>query len=177
VAVAHRVYAEALLAAAKEGNALARVREDFGDFVEAVEESDELRDFLRNPQIEPGVKRRALESLLEGADERFLNFARLLAEKNRVGELAQIHREFERLIAAEQRVLELELTTAVELSDEEAQKIVGEIEKAAGRKVDATRLVDPSLIGGLVLQAGSMRLDASIRGRFDQLREELTARS
>jgi F-type H+-transporting ATPase subunit delta len=177
VAVAHRVYAEALLAAAKEADALDRVREDFGDFVEAVEESDELRDFLRNPQIEPGVKRRALESLLEGADERFLNFARLLAEKNRVGELAQIHREFERLIAAEQRVLELELTTAVELSDEEAQKIVGEIEKAAGRKVDATRLVDPSLIGGLVLQAGSMRLDASIRGRFDQLREELTARS
>jgi F-type H+-transporting ATPase subunit delta len=177
VAVAHRVYAEALLAAAKEADALDRVREDFGDFVEAVEESDELRDFLRNPQIEPGVKRRALESLLEGADERFLNFARLLAEKNRVGELAQIYREFERLIAAEQRVLELELTTAVELSDEEAQKIVGEIEKAAGRKVDATRLVDPSLIGGLVLQAGSVRLDASVRGRLGQLREELTSPS
>jgi F-type H+-transporting ATPase subunit delta len=177
VAVAHRVYAEALLAAAKEGNALARVREDFGDFVEAVEESDELHDFLRNPQIEPGVKRRALEGLLESADERFLNFARLLAEKNRVGELAQIYREFERLIAAEQRVLALELTTAVELTDEEAEKIVGEIEKAAGRKVDATRLVDPTLIGGLVLQAGSMRLDASVRGRLDQLREGLTARS
>jgi F-type H+-transporting ATPase subunit delta len=177
VAVAHRVYAEALLAAAKEADALDRAREDFGDFVEAVEESDELRDFLRNPQIEPGVKRRALEGLLEGADERFLNFARLLAEKNRVGQLAQIYREFERLIAAEQRVLELELTTAVELSDEEAQKIVGEIEKAAGRKVDATRLVDPSLIGGLVLQAGSVRLDASVRGRLGQLREELTSPS
>jgi len=177
VAVAHRVYAEALLAAAKEADALDRVREDFGDFVEAVEQSDELRDFLRNPQIEPGVKRGALEGLLEGADERFLNFARLLAEKNRVGELAQIYREFERLIAAEQRVLELELTTAVELSDEEAQKIVGEIEKAAGRKVDATRLVDSSLIGGLVLQAGSVRLDASVRGRLGQLREELTSPS
>jgi F-type H+-transporting ATPase subunit delta len=91
--------------------------------------------------------------------------------------VADIQREFERLVAAEERVLELELTTALELSDEEAQKIVGEIEKAAGRKVEARRAVDPSLIGGLVVQAGSIRLDASVRGRLNQLREELTARS
>lgn len=174
MAVAHRVYAEALLAAAKEADALGSVRKDLGEFVAAVEESEQLRNFLRNPQVAPGVKRRALESLLEGGDERFLNFARLLAEKNRIGEVADVLREFERLIAAEERVLELELTTAVELSDEEAQKIVGEIEKSAGRKVEATRLVDPSLIGGLVVQAGSLRLDASVRGRLNQLREELT---
>jgi len=174
VAVAHRVYAEALLAAAKEADALARVREDFGDFVAAVEESGQLRNFLRNPQIEPGVKRRALESLLDDGDERFVNFARLLAEKNRIAEVVDIQREFERLVATEARVLELELTTAIELSDDEARKIVNEIEKAAGRKVEATRLVDPSLIGGLVVQAGSIRLDASVRGRLNQLREELT---
>jgi F-type H+-transporting ATPase subunit delta len=177
VAVAHRVYAEALLGAAQEGNALDRIREEFGDFVAAIETSDELRDFLRNPQIEPGVKRRALESLLEGADERFFNFVRVLAEKNRIAEAAEVHREFERLIAAEERVLELELTTAVELSDDDAAKIVGEIEKAAGRKVEAKRAVDPSLIGGLIVQAGSVRLDASVRGRLNQLREELTTRS
>jgi F-type H+-transporting ATPase subunit delta len=174
VAVAHRVYAEALLAAAMEADALARVREDFSDFVAAVEESEQLRNFLRNPQIAPGVKRRALESLLEGGDERFLNFARLLAEKNRIGEVVDVQREFERLVAAEEHILELELTTAIELSEEEAQKILGQIETSAGRKVEATRLVDPSLIGGLVLQAGSVRLDASVRGRLDQLREELT---
>ena len=174
MAVAHRVYAEALLAAAKEADALARVREDFGDFVAAVEESQQLRNFLRNPQIEPGVKRRALESLLDGGDERFVNFARLLAEKNRIAQVVEIQREFERLVAAEERVLELELTTAIELSDAEARKIVDEIEKSAGRRVEATRLVDPSLIGGLVVQAGSIRLDASVRGRLNQLREELT---
>jgi F-type H+-transporting ATPase subunit delta len=174
VAVAHRVYAEALLAAAKEADVLAGVREDFGDFVAAVEESQQLRNFLRNPQIEPGVKRRALESLLDGGDERFVNFARLLAEKNRIAQVVEIQREFERLVAAEERVLELELTTAIELSDEDGRKIVDEIEKSAGRKVEATRVVDPSLIGGLVVQAGSIRLDASVRGRLNQLREELT---
>ena len=174
MAVAHRVYAEALLEAAKEADALERVREEFADFVAAIETSEELRDFLRNPQIEPGVKRRVVESLLEGGDERFTNFARLLAEKNRIADAAEMQREFERLIAAEERVLELELTTAVELTDEEAAKILGEIEHAAGRKVEANRTVDAELIGGLVLQAGSVRLDASVRGRLEQLREQLT---
>jgi F-type H+-transporting ATPase subunit delta len=174
VAVVQRVYAEALLAAAKEADALARVREEFADFVAAVEASDELRDFLRNPQIEPGVKRRVVESLLEGGDERFANFARLLAEKNRIADAAEMQREFERLIAAEERVLELELTTAVELTDEEAAKILGVIERSAGRRVEANRTVDAELIGGLVLQAGSVRLDASVRGRLEQLREQLT---
>jgi F-type H+-transporting ATPase subunit delta len=177
LAVAHRVYAEALLAAAKEADALARVREDFAGFVAAVEASDDLRDFLRNPQIEPGVKRRMLETLLEGSDERFVNFVRLLAEKNRIAAAAEMHREFERLIAEEERVLELDLTTAIELTDDEADRIVGEIQQAAGRKVEATRAVDPELIGGLILQAGSVRLDASVRGRLEQLREELTSQT
>jgi F0F1-type ATP synthase delta subunit len=52
---------------------------------------------------------------------------------------------------------------------------VEQIEKASGRKVVASRTVDLDLIGGLVVQAGSVRLDASVRGRLDQLREELTA--
>ena len=51
--------------------------------------------------------------------------------------------------------------------------MVEQIEKASGRKVEATRVVDPDLIGGLVLQAGSMRLDSSVRGRLDRLRHEL----
>ena len=177
MAVAHRVYAEALLGAAKEADALARVREDFADFVGSVEASDELRDFLRNPQIEPGVKRRVLETLLEGSDGRFVNFVRLLAEKNRIAAAAEVQREFERLIAVEERVLELELTTAIELTDDEAERIVGEIQQAAGRKVEAIRAVDPELIGGLILQAGSVRLDASVRGRLEQLREELTTQA
>ena len=101
----------------------------------------------------------------------------LLAEKGRLAEVADIQGELERLIALAERVLELELTTAVELSDEEAAKVVGQIEQAAGRKVEATRSVDPELIGGIVIQAGSQRLDASVRGRLDQLRQELTARS
>jgi F-type H+-transporting ATPase subunit delta len=177
VAVAHRVYAEALLEAARDQNRVDQVREQLADFVAAIEASDELRSLLRNPQIEPHVKRDALEAALGEADPLVRNFLLLLAEKGRIAEVEEIQAEFERLIALAERVLELELTTAVELSDEEAAKVVGQIEQAAGRKVEATRSVDPDLIGGIVIQAGSQRLDASVRGRLDQLRQELTARS
>jgi F-type H+-transporting ATPase subunit delta len=54
---------------------------------------------------------------------------------------------------------------------------VKQIEQASGRSVVATRSVDPDLIGGIVIQAGSQRLDASVRGRLNALRQELTARS
>ncbi len=177
MAVAHRVYAEALLEAAQEQGRVDQVRGELGEFVAAVDSSPELRSLLRNPQIEPHVKRDALAAALVEADPLVRNVLRLLAEKGRIGEVGEIHAELERLIARAERVLELELTTAVELSDDEAAKVVGQIEQAAGRKVEATRSVDPDLIGGIVIQAGSQRLDASVRGRLDQLRQELTARS
>jgi F-type H+-transporting ATPase subunit delta len=174
VAVAHRVYAEALLVAADDKGRLDHVREEFDEFTAALEGSEELRRFLQNPQIEAGTKRAALEDLLGGADEIFLNFVRLLADKDRIGDVTGIHHEWTRLLARRERVLELELTTAVELSEEEADRVVKQIEEASGRRVVAERTVDPSLIGGLVVQAGSLRLDASVRGRLEQLREELT---
>jgi F-type H+-transporting ATPase subunit delta len=174
MAVAHRVYAEALLEAAKEKGRLDHVREEFDDFVGALAESDELRRFLANPQIESETKGAALGDLLTDSDETFVNFLRLLAEKDRIAEVPAVYEEWTRLLAREERVLELELTTAIELSDEEAARVVEQIEAASGRRVVATRTVDRDLIGGLVVQAGSRRLDASVRGRLAQLREELT---
>jgi ATP synthase F1 delta subunit len=176
MAVAHRIYAEALLEAARERGDLDTVRDEFDAFAGALEASPELAELLRNPQIEPDTKRDALEAALAGASETFRNFVRLVAEKGRAPELEDIHVEWQRLLAAEERVLELELTTAVELTDDEAAAIVAKIEQAAGRTVEATRSVDPELIGGLVLQAGSLRLDGSVRGRLNSLRDELLAR-
>jgi len=149
------------------------VHEALGDFAAALVESPELRAVLRNPQLEPSAKAAILDDLAGDEEPLFANFLRLVAEKGRAGEIAEIAAEFERLMAKEQRRLTVELTTARELSDEEAQEIVAQIEKAAGRKVEATRQVDPGLVGGIVLQAGSYRVDASVRGRLERLRQEL----
>jgi F-type H+-transporting ATPase subunit delta len=171
------MYARALYEAAKDRARVQQVREELNDFVEIERQVPELRELLRNPQLEHHVKAAALEELLAGEEELIRNFLMLLAEKGRAGEVEQIAREFEKLVAAEEGILDVEMTTAVELSDAEAQDVIGQIEQASGRKVEATRSVDPDLIGGLVLQAGSMRLDASVRGRLDRLRRDLVQRS
>ena len=176
MAVAHRIYAEALLEAARDKGELEQVRDEFDGFAAALEASDELADLLRNPQIDRAAKRDVLDSVLGEASDSFRNFVRLVAEKGRIGELQEIHEEWQRLLAAAERVLELELTTAVPLTDEDAREIVAQIERSAGRTVEATRRVDPSLIGGLVLQVGSMRVDASVRGRLQRLRQEIAKR-
>jgi F-type H+-transporting ATPase subunit delta len=177
VAVAHRMYARALYEAAKEKGRLDAVREELADFVEAQRQVPELRQLLRNPQLDHRVKASALEELLGGDEVLVRNFLLLLTEKNRAGEIDEIAREFERLVAVEEGILDVEVTTAVDLSDDEAREVFEQIEKASGRKVEVTRRVDPDLIGGIVLQAGSMRLDASVRGRLDRLRRELAQRS
>ena len=152
------------------------MHEALTDFAAAIEQSPELAAVLRNPQIESHVKARILADLAGDEEPLFKNFLLLVAEKGRAGEIEDIAREFERLVAREERRLTVELTTARELSDEEADAIVAQIEQAAGRKVEATRSVDPDLVGGIVLQAGSFRVDASIRGRLERLRQELVRR-
>jgi len=173
LAVAHRIYADALFGAAKDSGRLAEVREALADFAAAVEESPELSSVLRNPQLESRAKAAILADLVGGEEPLFANFLQLVAEKGRAGELDEIAREFERLMAREDRRLSVELTTARELSDDEAAAILRQIEQAAGRKVEGTRTVDPGLVGGIVLQAGSLRVDASVRGRLERLRHEL----
>jgi F-type H+-transporting ATPase subunit delta len=149
------------------------VHEALTDFATAIAETPELRSVLRNPQLDPAAKAGILADLAGDDEPLFKNFLLLVAEKGRAGELDDIAQEFERLMAREERRLTVELTTARELSDDEARAIVGQIEQAAGRTVEATRSVDPDLVGGIVLQAGSYRVDASVRGRLERLRQTL----
>jgi F-type H+-transporting ATPase subunit delta len=152
------------------------VHADLAKLRDAIAGSDELGAVLENPEVDSRVKADVLARIAEGSDERVINFVRLLAEKGRAAQLAGIADELDALVAAEERILDVELTTAHELSEAEFGRILGRIEEASGRKVQGSRTVDADLIGGLVLQAGSMRVDASVRGRLERLRNELTTR-
>jgi len=149
------------------------VGEELSDLAQALEDVPELTALLQNPEIEPHMKADVLDKVLGGADELVRNFVRLVVEKGRGGEIREIAAEFETLLAADEGVLDVELTTAHELSDADFDRIRTDIEQKSGRKVQASRTVDPDLIGGIVLQAGSMRLDASVRGRLERLRQQL----
>jgi len=176
MAVAERLYARALFQAAEEQGRLEAVHRDLSEFADAVAGSPELTAFLANPQVEPAAKVGGLEELSDGADTLVHNFLRLVAEKGRAGEILGMRDELQALVDRAQGRVAVELTTAFELSDDEAASIVAQIEQASGRTVEASRRVDPELVGGMILQAGSLRVDASVRGRLERLRHELVTR-
>ncbi len=177
MAVSQRMYARSLFQAAQGQGKVDVVHQELGDFATAIATVPELRSLLQNPELDPQAKASVLDEILGDADELVHNFILLVAEKGRATEIEEIYRELDALVAAEQGRLNVELTTAFELSDEEADSILKKIEAASGRSVEATRRVDPGLIGGIVLQAGSLRVDASVRGRLTRLRQELVTRS
>jgi F-type H+-transporting ATPase subunit delta len=176
MAVAHRMYARALYEAAREQDRVDVARDQVAELASALEATPELEAFLANPQLDPGAKASVLEEVTTGADPIVRNFVRVVASKGRAGQLRTIAEEFEAIVDREQGRLKVELTTAYELGDDEAGSIVARIEQASGRTVEATRSVDPALIGGMILQAGSLRVDASVRGRLARLRRELVQR-
>ncbi len=177
MAIAHRMYARALYEAARDQDRVDVVRSQLAELAEALETTPELEAFLSNPQLDPGAKASVLDEVTSEGDPILRNFVRVVASKGRAGQLRQIAEEFEAIVDREQGRLTVELTTAYELDDAETAAIIRQVEQASGRTVEATRKVDPDLIGGLILQAGSLRVDASVRGRLNRLRRELVSRT
>jgi F-type H+-transporting ATPase subunit delta len=169
------VYSRALFDVAREHDILDRMREELNEFVEALEDEDnrELRLFFYSPYFSSGEKRDAVEKVVDGADERFVNFLKLLAERHRLPVLPRIRRRFEELWAEENQLLPVNVTAAVELDDELVKGIGKRIEEQTGRKVELSSNVDPDVLGGLVLRVGNMVLDASVRNRLERIRKQV----
>jgi F-type H+-transporting ATPase subunit delta len=169
------VYARALFEVAKEHDALDRVHDELGEFTEALNESRDLQVFFFSPYFSSQEKKEGIRKLVEGADERFLNFLELLAERHRMPVLFRIRRSFDSLWAEENRLLPVSVTSAVELDERLVESIGERIKEQTGRKIELSSNVDPDVLGGLVLQVGNMVLDASVRSRLERLRKQVAA--
>ena len=176
MSVADRTYARALYNAALDAGKVKEVQGELGTVAAAMAELPQLRSVVGNPQLDAGSKAAVLEAAVGEPSKLTSNFLRLVAEKGRAGSIEGIDAEYDRIVARAEGQLTVELTTAYELSDEDATEIVQRIERASGRHVDAVRKVDPDLIGGIVLQAGSLRADASVRGRLERMKQDLLTR-
>ena len=176
MSVADRTYARALYNAALDADKVKDVQAEVGAVATAMAELPELRSVVGNPQLGAPAKAAVLEAAVGEPSELTSNFLRLVADKGRAGSIEGIHAEYERIVARAEGQLTVELTTAYELSDKDATAIVQRIERASGRRVEAVRKVNPELIGGIVLQAGTLRADASIRGRLERMQQDLLTR-
>lgn len=168
-----RVYAAALLEAARDAGSVERAGKDLKAFAGALDASPPLRAVLFDPQVEASAKQRVLAALTEGADPLVANTLGLLLDKGRQAAIADVCHEYEELAAEEARVVAIEVTSAVELTPEAEESIARRVEEATGKRPQLEKRVDAAIIGGLVLRVGDVIIDGSVRSRLHQLRERL----
>ncbi len=167
------VYARALFQAAKENDVLDRVHEELGQFAEALAEDRNLQVFLFSPYFSSDEKKDGVRRIVTDADERFLNFLELLAERHRMPALFRIRRIFDSLWAEENKLLPVTVISAVELDEGLVNSIGDRIAEQTGREVELSSKVDPDVLGGLQVRVGNLVLDATVRNRLEQLRKQV----
>ena len=168
-----RVYAEALFESAEEKDKLDDIREQLAEFADAVRDDRDLQQFLFSPYFSTQEKVDGLENAISGADEEFVNFLELLAEKHRMPAIFRIRNKFEELYAEATKRLEVNVTSAIELDESVVKQVGKEIEKQTGRTVELSSTVDEDVLGGLVLRVGNVVLDASLRNKLEKMRREI----
>jgi len=170
--VAH-AYAAALFEVGKEKGRLDPLRDQLGQFAEALDRDRDLQVFFFSPYFSSAEKTAGAKRAIVGADPEFLNFLELLIEKGRMPEIFRVRREFEELWKHENRRIDVTVTSAVELDPGVVGKIGEEIQRQTGQEVELASRVDEDILGGVVLQVGNMVLDASIRSRLEKLRKSV----
>lgn len=167
-------YAEALYEAAVDADAVPQVAADVEAFADAVQESDDLRLALENPEIDSRAKASVLKAVDADANPLVQNFLQVLVERGRIAEFLEIAEAFRERVARAEARLDVEAVTAIPLPDDLRERIVERLQAKTNATIELTESVDPDVVGGLVLRVGEVVVDGSVRNRIEELRRELS---
>jgi F-type H+-transporting ATPase subunit delta len=168
------VYARSLFEVAKDQDKLDAVREQLGAFADALDETRELQVFFFSPYFSTQEKEDGLERAVSDADPVVMNFLKLLIEKHRMPTIFRARANFDRLWEEENRLLPVQITSAVELDEGTVSQLGDRIREQTGRTVELSARVEPDILGGIVVQVGNSVLDASVRTRLERLRRQVS---
>jgi F-type H+-transporting ATPase subunit delta len=168
-----RPYANAVFDLAKSSGDLDRWSRML-NFLALASEAPKVRQMFDSPDLPAEAKARKLAEICgEELDQRGRNLVGLLAQNKRLNVIPELREQFEARKAEAERVLDVEVVTAYELSQEQTDKLRQALASRFDREVQLTGRVDPAVIGGAVIRAGDTVIDASLRGRLDKLAESL----
>ena len=169
-----RGYASAIFRIAEAEGVLDRVADELFRFAKAVEQNHELRTALTDLAIPAERKDAVIEELLgEKSSPHTRNIAALLVAQDRARDLSEIATAAAELAAESREKVLAEVRTAIELDDETRQKLADALSRATGKQVDVKVLLDPTVVGGFYAKVGDEVIDATVRRRLQELREQL----
>jgi len=174
--ITSRRYASALLSAAEEGNFLQQIVEELQVIKVVLEHSRDLVQALRSPLVKGDKNIHILEDIFKDSiGEKLFIFLKLVARKKRAGLLPEIIDEFQVLLDEKRGIINVEITSAVKLSDEQSNELVKRLEVYTGKKIRASIAINESLIGGVSVKIGDTIFDGSISHQLQRFRQALTA--
>jgi F-type H+-transporting ATPase subunit delta len=168
-----QVYSRSLFEVAQERGIAEVVREQLGQFADALHENRDLAVFFFSPYFSTAEKKDGLRRAVEGADPVFGNFLEALIERHRMPAIFRIRARYDKLWDEANKLLPVQVTSAVALEQSTVQSIGDRIGSQTGQRVQLSASVDPDILGGIVLRVGNLILDASIRNRLNQLRKQV----
>jgi len=168
-----RVYADALYSAASDAGRTREVDADLKGLLTDLAENRPLLLALANPAIPREAKKRVMRKLLDGSDPLVRNTTLVLTDHGRLPLVADTAYAYAELVAAEDRILTVDVTTAVVLDDSQVENLRERLSAAVGHDANVVATVDPAIIGGLILSARGVLLDASVRRRLEEIRRAL----
>jgi F-type H+-transporting ATPase subunit delta len=143
-------------------------------FSAAAVQTPEVAQQLGNPALTSEQKVQMLAQVCSGqVDETFVNFLSTLGSNDRLSLLPVVLEQFTALKAAAESTLEVEVQTAFELSAEQLQTLAAALSKRLDRTVQPKPVINTALIGGLLIRAGDLVIDSSVRGKLNKLAEAL----
>lgn len=164
-------YAEALLAVARSEGSLAEVEDELFRVARLLEANDELRTTLSDPAIPVSRRQQIVEDLLGGrASSTSTALVSMVVGTGRSRDLPAIIDELVKLSAAEGNKEVAEVRSAVELTDDQKQRLAAALETKTGKRVELKVIIDPTVLGGLVAQVGDTVIDGSVKTRLQQLK-------
>ena len=167
-----RPYARAAFETARAGNALAAWSGKLGFSAQAVSDT-RVGALIGNPRLASDEIVGLLLPPDESAAAEFAAFLNLLAANRRLALLPDIAALFEQQKREAERVLKVTLRSATQIPGEQADAIKLALARRFGRDIELEQRIDPSVIGGAVIDAGDVVIDGSVRGRLARLESAL----
>eukprot|EP01026_Neomeris_dumetosa_P027407 TRINITY_DN2227_c0_g2_i1.p2 TRINITY_DN2227_c0_g2~~TRINITY_DN2227_c0_g2_i1.p2 ORF type:complete len:226 (-),score=45.28 TRINITY_DN2227_c0_g2_i1:284-961(-) len=169
-------YAGGLVELAKSKNVLQEVHTDMDTLSNVLKSDEGLREFLVNPVIAETKKYEVLDKVASNAQfsPYTTNFLKLLVQKGRMEAIQEIFDAFEVEYCKLMNTQVAVVKSAVELQQEQQYQIAKKVQELTGSKnIMLKPVIDPSLIGGFVVEYGSNQIDLSVKGQLDNITGEL----
>jgi len=170
-----RRYARALYELGREEGLEKQFQADLENVVALAEESEEFKAIMVSPLYDITLKKRILSGMVPKLDlsQYAVNFLNILLDKDRFSFLPDIRKAYQDILDAASGKVKAQVVSAVELDAAQQQKIAAVFSKVMNKSVDLEMAVDPSLIGGLVVEVEGMVYDGSIKTQLSKIKQSL----